>query len=119
MASFTLDWLVGSVQPELRQRVMLERLFVEVRDACRASLVIGMAGSTGSALLLAVKAAFLLQVNSDVFVAIHAQPVLRCLVKRDMATFALLLDFCVTTNHLPGHQCGLKRLRARRTSHCN
>lgn len=54
VTTFTLDCFVRTVQSILGQTVVLETGLVKFEDVGRASLVVGVAGSAGSALLLAM-----------------------------------------------------------------
>ena len=60
VTTFTLDRFVRTVQSILGQTVVLETGLVKFEDVGRASLVVGVTGSAGRALLLAVQTALLL-----------------------------------------------------------
>jgi hypothetical protein len=113
MTAFAFHRFVRAIQTIFRQAIVLEARFVELYDVCRAALMVGVASATSGALLLAVHAALLLQIDVNIFVTINAQTILRIFVERYMAALALFFNFRVTTNHLSRHQCRFQALRAR------
>lgn len=114
MTALALHEFVRAIQPEFRGGVVLERRLVERCDAGVAPLVIGVTGAADRAILSPMQAAPLRQIRVDFLVAIEAQAILRCLVKRHVTTLALLLPLGVATNHLAWHERRFERLRAGR-----
>lgn len=92
---------VLSKQLEVRLR-MVETLFIETDDLCRASFVIGVTRTAYLRLHTAVIARFIHHVLGNFFMAINTALILSRAIKLDVAASAIALPFDVCVNELTG-----------------
>ena len=120
MAGLALDFFhvgMGALEREVCP-FMIEGRFRDRCDILRSALVLCVAFLAFALLLEApVRSSFQLDVNTNVFVTILAEYILRRLIEALVALRAILFPFCMAFDHLPRHQCRLDSLSPGRCGH--